>query len=199
MKGKLRHVAISVPDIEVASAFYQQAFGMDKVGEVHGPIADGHYLSDGTINLAILNFKMDEAMGPGKDHTWYGVHHIGFWIDDPDAQAKQIESAGGKWYMGEVKGGGFYEVKFTDPHGNIVDISHNGWGGARKDGPAAADAKPRAKRVTKARRVIATGAGRKAAAKAGRKPARTAKRATPKRRSAAARTTPKRTAKRGRR
>jgi methylmalonyl-CoA/ethylmalonyl-CoA epimerase len=164
--AKLRHIAISVPDVAKASAFYQKAFGMNKVGETHGPIADGHYLSDGTVNLAILHFKMEKAVGEGKGLDWFGVHHIGFWVDDVAAQRKRIEKAGGKWYMGEVKGAGFYEVKFTDPFGNMVDISHNGWGGAVKDGPAPAGAKPRAKRVTKARRVIGTKApARKAPAR----------------------------------
>ena len=30
-------------------------------------------------------------------------------------------------------GGGFYEVKFHDPDGIVVDITANGWTGAAKD------------------------------------------------------------------
>lgn len=201
--AKLRHVAISVPDVEKAAAFYEHAFGMARVGQAHGPTADGVYLSDGTINLALLRYKDDEPMGEGKTKDWFGVHHIGFWVDDTAEQRKKVEEAGGRWFMGEMEGSGiFYEVKFTDPFGNIFDLTHNGWGGAVKDGPAPAGAKPRQKRVTKARRVIAT-PKRKAAA-AARKPARasktaakkTTKRAAPKRRAAASRATTKRTAKR---
>jgi methylmalonyl-CoA/ethylmalonyl-CoA epimerase len=224
--AKLRHVAISVPDVEKAAAFYQQAFGLTRVGEARGPTADGIYLSDGTINLALLRYKDDEPMGEGKDKDWFGVHHIGFWVDDTAEQRKQVEAAGGRWLMGEMEGTGiFYELKFTDPFGNIFDLTHNGWGGARKDGPPPAGEAPRKKRVTKARRVIATGSGR-GTAKAGRKPGRktvesgrkpgrkavesgrkparaaktaarkTAKRAAPKRRAAASRAASKRTAKR---
>jgi len=29
--------------------------------------------------------------------------------------------------------GGFYEVKFRDPDGLVVDITQNGWTGAKKD------------------------------------------------------------------
>jgi len=202
--AKLRHVAISVPDVEKAAAFYEQAFGLTRVGEAHGPTAEGIYLSDGTINLALLRYKEDAPVGEGKTKDWFGVHHIGFWVDDTTAQRKKVEEAGGRWFMGEMEGTGiFYELKFTDPFGNIFDLTHNGWGGARKDGPPPAGEAPRQKRVTKARRVIATAKGRKTA-KTARKPARAsksaaktaAKRAAPKRRAAASRTTAKRAAKR---
>lgn len=36
--------------------------------------------------------------------------------------------------MGEVAaGGGFYEIKYHDPNGVVVDITANGWSGAAKD------------------------------------------------------------------
>ncbi len=86
------------------------------------------------INVALLHFKSDEAaQGTGRDHV--GLHHLGFWVDDPAATQAHIETAGGEWLMGEpeAKGGSFYEVKFNDPNGVIFDISHNGWGGAQKN------------------------------------------------------------------
>ena len=57
-----------------------------------------------------------------------------FWLCD--VAPTMIEAAGGKWFMGEMEGDNiFYELKFTDLDGNIFDVTHNGWGGARKDGP----------------------------------------------------------------
>ncbi len=136
MTGKLRHIAISVPDPGKAADFYMEAFGMTKVDEVSAPAADGVYLTDGTINLALLRYKQDEWVGEGKTADWFGVHHFGFWVDDVKDAQEKIESAGGKWFMGEMEGDNvFYEMKFTDPNGNIFDVTHNGWGGARKDGP----------------------------------------------------------------
>ncbi|MDA1326785.1 MAG: VOC family protein [Proteobacteria bacterium] len=139
-KGKLRHLAISVPDPEKAAAFYMSAFGMEKVTSVKADLADGVYLTDGTINVALLRYKDDAPMGEGKTKDWFGVHHFGFWVDDVKESQKQIEAAGGKWFMGEMEGDNvFYELKFSDPNGTIFDITHNGWGGARKDGPAPED------------------------------------------------------------
>ena len=74
-------------------------------------------------------------MGEGKTKDWFGVHHFGFWVDDVKETQKQIEDAGGTWFMGEMEGDNvFYELKFSDPNGTIFDITHNGWSGARKDG-----------------------------------------------------------------
>jgi len=147
-KGKLRHVAMSVQDPWKTAKFYEEAFGMEVVGETDSDIANGVFLSDGVINLALLHFKSDEmAQGFTKDYV--GLHHIGFWVDDPKEACAQVEKAGAKWLMGEVAnmGGGFYEIKYNDPNGIVVDISHHGWGGAQKDpgaatnvvGPSSAD------------------------------------------------------------
>jgi methylmalonyl-CoA/ethylmalonyl-CoA epimerase len=140
MTGKLRHIAISVADPEKTAAFYMSAFGMKKVTSVKAPMADGVYLTDGTINLALLRYKDDRPMGEGKTKDFQGVHHFGFWVDDVEESQKKITDAGGAWFMGEMEGDNvFYEMKYTDPDGVIFDITHTGWGGARKDGPAPKD------------------------------------------------------------
>jgi catechol 2,3-dioxygenase-like lactoylglutathione lyase family enzyme len=132
--GKLRHLALSVPDPEKTAEFYMSVFGMERVTSTKGPIADGVYLTDGTINLALLKYKVDEPLGEGKDKDFVGAHHIGFWVDDVPGSQQTIEQNGGSWFMGEMEGNDiFYELKFTDPNGQIFDITHNGWGGAKKD------------------------------------------------------------------
>ena len=133
--GKLRHIAITVPDPWKAAEFYQAAFGMTKVGETDSSLARGVYLSDGVVNLALLNYKTDAAAGErGKDFV--GIHHVGFWVDDIADARVNVERAGGTYYMGDVpvKSNIFYEVKFKDPNGVVFDITGHGWGGASKDG-----------------------------------------------------------------
>ena len=112
--AKLRHIAITVPDPEKAAQFYMRAFGMQKVGETDWANARGVYLSDGTINLALLHYKTEDAAGErGRDFV--GVHHFGFLVDDVAATRSAIEAAGGRHWMGEpADGTGFYEVKFHD-------------------------------------------------------------------------------------
>jgi catechol 2,3-dioxygenase-like lactoylglutathione lyase family enzyme len=128
--AKLRHIAITVPDPHKAAEFYMRAFGMRKVGETDWANARGVYLTDGTINVALLHYKTEEAAGTrGRDFV--GVHHFGFLVEDVEAVRTKIEAAGGQYWMGEEKkDGGFYEVKFHDPNGIAFDISANGWTGA---------------------------------------------------------------------
>jgi catechol 2,3-dioxygenase-like lactoylglutathione lyase family enzyme len=138
-KGKLRHIAMSVKDPQKSAEFYKEAFGMEQIATSDSDIAKGVFLSDGVINLALLAFKSDEmAQGTGKDYV--GLHHIGFWVDDPQESVAAVEKAGASYIMGEVANmdGGFYEIKYTDPNGVIFDISHHGWGGAQKN-PGEAD------------------------------------------------------------
>jgi catechol 2,3-dioxygenase-like lactoylglutathione lyase family enzyme len=131
--AKLRHIAITVPDPWKAAEFYMRAFGLKKVGETDWANARGVYLSDGLINIALLQYKTEEAAGHrGRDFV--GVHHIGFLVDDVAASRRAIEAAGGTHWSGEpIDGGGFYEVKFHDPDGLVFDITKNGWAGASRD------------------------------------------------------------------
>ena len=116
--------------------FYINAFGMKKVGEIDASFVLGVYLSDGVINLAILKYKTDKVAGPrGKDFV--GIHHMGFWVDDIGAAQAQLGACGATHFSGEAKeDNSFYEIKYTDPDGIIVDITASGWGGASKDGRA---------------------------------------------------------------
>ena len=144
--AKLRHIAMQVPDPGKAAEFYMRVFGMQKVGETDWENARGVYLSDGVMNLALLNYKTVEAAGEDRGTGYVGIHHMGFWVDDVKATRKAIEVEGGRyWMVEEVEGGGFYEVKYRDPNGVVVDITENGWGGAVKDVVAAGEPQNRKK------------------------------------------------------
>lgn len=137
--GKLRHIAMSVPDPWKAAAFYQRAFGLKKIGETNSSLAQGVYLSDGVVNIALLKYKTDEYAGAERGKDYVGLHHIGFWVDKVEETRENIEAAGGRYWMGEVpdKSNTFYEVKFRDVNDVIIDVTENGWGGASKDGTVA--------------------------------------------------------------
>ena len=61
--AKLRHITITVPDPESAAQFYIESFGMERVGGTDWANAKGVYLSDGTVNLALLKYKNDTSAG----------------------------------------------------------------------------------------------------------------------------------------
>ena len=83
--GKLRHIAIAVPNPDASAKFYEQAFGLKRVRESVSAVL----LSDGVISLAILNNQTShEALG----HT--GLHHFGFIAENVDETAARAEQSG---------------------------------------------------------------------------------------------------------
>ena len=57
--AKLRHIAIAVNDPETAARFFESAFGMTRAGSAQR----GVYLTDGVINVALLNFADEPIPG----------------------------------------------------------------------------------------------------------------------------------------
>ena len=79
--GKLRHIAMQVPDLEKAAKFYETVFEMNRVGEAESPVGNAISLSDGVMNLTLLSFP-DGKGGMINDQDWAGLHHFGFVVDD---------------------------------------------------------------------------------------------------------------------
>ncbi len=128
--AKLRHIALSVSDLETARKFFEDAFDMTMVGKA----GSGVYMSDGTINIALLA-RNGRPLGYEGAEPFYGIEHFGVWVDDLDAARRKVEAAGARHVMGEPSGNPdtFYEVKYRDPLGQIFDLTQHGWRGAVKD------------------------------------------------------------------
>ena len=85
-------------------------------------------MSDGEINLALLQYKSEVGSGIKNPGEFVGIHHFGFQCDDLEQQQKQIEKAGGNFFfdLGDPDDDDF-ERKFRDPNGIIFDINWKGW------------------------------------------------------------------------
>jgi catechol 2,3-dioxygenase-like lactoylglutathione lyase family enzyme len=134
---KIKHIAISTQDVDKTAKFYIEVFGMKEVGKVNSPGARGYYLTDGDLNLAILNFKNDAVAGVERGKDWNGIHHIGFQVESLEAIAERLAAAGSQprddvnQALG-VGGGHRYanvEVKYSGPDGVMLDVSESGWVG----------------------------------------------------------------------
>lgn len=140
--GKLRHIAIAVPNTDEAAKFYEQAFGMKRVRESTSAVM----LTDGVISLAILDNKTShEALG----HS--GLHHIGLIAESVGETAAKAEASGavyadskenvakrftnrGQMENGELKAEARQQEqrKYVDPNGIKFDIvndlhARNSW------------------------------------------------------------------------
>ena len=123
---KLRHIAITVPDIEAAASFYEKTFGLRRASQSKV----GVLMTDGVMSLALLKFESDKQAGDERGKDFHGLHHIGFIDNDLDGMTEQIEANGGTYNMRLPNTAeGATEVKFRDPNGVVFDIVDTGYAG----------------------------------------------------------------------
>ena len=128
--AKFRHIAIATNDPKATAEFYKNAFDFEQVGRAHRGARQRLFLSDGTLNIAILKFKTDQ-LGKGVDYP--GVHHFGVLVDDTEKATAHLESLGAECFMGKENGHGkgFFEIKFKGPDGTVFDIAGHPWKGSK--------------------------------------------------------------------
>lgn len=146
--GKLRHIAIASAHPGKAAEFFKAAFGfkelnrfgLDPARPDHAPRPSGVFLTDGTINIAILKVSAENM---ARDEDYVGIHHFGVVVDDMDAWTEKLEALGAPCIIGKDKipPGAHYEIKFRGPDDVIFDISDRPWPGTAE---AEAAAKPQA-------------------------------------------------------
>jgi predicted enzyme related to lactoylglutathione lyase len=129
--AKLRHIAIAVKDPEAAATFFEQAFGMTRAGNA----MRGVYMTDGIMNVALLNFAEEPVPGFESQEGYEGLIHFGMWVDSVEDIDSRIKAAGGSYMTGrkETNPHVFYEVKYKTPDGIVFDVTESGWKGAVKD------------------------------------------------------------------
>jgi catechol 2,3-dioxygenase-like lactoylglutathione lyase family enzyme len=126
--ARIRHIALVVKDLEKTATFYEKALGLSRSEMSEGPTARRIYMSDGEVNLALLQYKSEVGSGLKDPQGFVGVHHFGFQVDDLKEGQTAIEQAGGEFFfdLGQEGDEGF-ERKFKDPDGIIFDINDTGW------------------------------------------------------------------------
>ena len=129
---RIKHIALTTKDPGKTAAFYKEAFGLQEIRRApNGAV----FLTDGYINLAILNWKTEKSADVGANGPNYsGIHHFGFEVEDLDDAATRLEQARGerleeKPGLEEMAVGGHrnFEMKWAGPDGVVIDISHTGW------------------------------------------------------------------------
>lgn len=137
---QIKHIAIATQDAEKTAKFYKDVFGLREMAKLDSPNAKGYFLSDGNINLAILDFQNDEVAGTERGKGYSGIHHIGFEVESLEEIAKKMEEANASprddinQALGVGMGGaqhGNVEVKYGGPDGVLIDVSQTGWVGTR--------------------------------------------------------------------
>jgi catechol 2,3-dioxygenase-like lactoylglutathione lyase family enzyme len=132
---KIRHIALASDHPGKAAEFYKQAFGfrelrrfgLDPNNPDVAPRPSGVFLTDGTLNIAILKFPNDQ-LGKGIDFT--GIHHFGVVVDDVEAWTRKLEALGAPCMPEATPPGSHAELKFRGPDGVVFDITGDLWEGS---------------------------------------------------------------------
>ena len=136
--ARIRHIAIQTQDEEATKSFYVDNFGLEVVKKLENDRISGYFLTDGHINLAILNFKNDTIAGAERGKGWSGIHHFGFQVDDLEETAAQLSRTAAKprddinvalglGVGGARAGHGNVEVRYIGPDNVNFDVSETGW------------------------------------------------------------------------
>ena len=123
--AKLRHIAMQVPDLEKAAEFYETVFGMERVAHGNTPFGNAVMLSDGVINMALLNFP-EGTKGQINGRDWAGLHHFGFMVDDADEAFRKLTERGIEGVVApEDRPWGQRTAYVRDPAGNLVELAED--------------------------------------------------------------------------
>jgi len=121
--AKLRHLAILTRQPEKLADFYKRVFEMK---EMHRTKNGSVHLSDGEVNLAILN-----ATNPKEPGHPTGLYHFGFHVEDSEKTIRRIREIYPEGAPTE-RDATYAEGRGSDPDGNLFDISSIGWGEKRR-------------------------------------------------------------------
>jgi len=120
--AKLRHIAILVADPDASADFFERAFDLKRVGVARC----GVYLSDGTMNVALLKIETKDEKP--------GIAHFGMWVDNLEEAERKATEAGAVYIAGRPDtSDAFYECKFREENGIVFDLTDRGWVGAVKN------------------------------------------------------------------
>ena len=130
--AKIKHIALTTENPGEVAEFYKNAFDMEEIRRSDNGAV---FLSDGYINLAILNWKTEKDADVGPNGPNYnGIHHIGFQVEDLDQACEQLNDVDGEQLnsrdgLNTAMGTGpaNFEMKWAGPNGVVIDISHTGW------------------------------------------------------------------------
>ena len=133
--ARIKHIALTTKDPAKVADFYKEAFGLQ---EIRRSPSGAVFLTDGHINLAILNFKTDKDADVGAHGPEFsGIHHFGFQVEDLDEACQKLATVDArpltrKEGLDRAMASGShrnFEMKWAGPDGVVFDVSHTGWDG----------------------------------------------------------------------
>ena len=130
--ARIKHIAIRSHDPISTAEFYKQVFGLEEVGLARS----GVYLSDGYINLAVLQSNDTGTNESSREMPGYsGIDHLGFQVDNLEETTRELEEQGASptnqridmIHSDGTDARSYYEIKYRGPDNQIIDVTESGW------------------------------------------------------------------------
>ena len=119
MLNRIYHLGYAVEDIEAASRFYSENFGVEpgetEVVEEQGVVATMFWIGESMIEL-VQPTRPDSPVGRFLERRGEGVHHVAYQVDDLEAILEELRSNGVELVDEEPRvGAGGTRVAFVHP------------------------------------------------------------------------------------
>src|SRR5215469_17259406 len=116
--ARVVHIALKVEDLEKATKFYEDVFGIyqTKTGYARGHTS--RHMTDGNIDLALMVYDSEDEKEAKLAGAGPRIHHIGLEVDDRDSMIRKIEENGGTIFSDREEGA----LKYRSPDGTLGEI-----------------------------------------------------------------------------
>jgi lactoylglutathione lyase len=120
--ARIVHVALKVENLEDATRFYEDAFGMHQVGTGYARGHTSRHMSDGALDMALMVYDNEDVHEAQLSGAGPCIHHWGIEVEDRDAVMKSIQANGGSIISDPDEGA----LKFRAPDGTVAEITRLG-------------------------------------------------------------------------
>ncbi|MEA2986184.1 MAG: hypothetical protein QOD94_2438 [Alphaproteobacteria bacterium] len=116
--ARIVHIALKVEDLEKATKFYEDVFGIYQTKTGHARGHTSRHMTDGNIDLALMVYDSEDEPEAKLIGNGPGIHHFGVEVEDREATIKKIQENGGEIFSDREEGA----LKFRAPDGNMAEI-----------------------------------------------------------------------------
>jgi lactoylglutathione lyase len=116
--SRIVHIALKIDDLEKTTKFYEQVFGFKEVETSKVRDHTSRHLTDGTIDLALIEYDSEESAESLASGRGPCIHHFGIEVDDLKEAAAELERFGCE----VVSDPGEIPIKFRAPGGTVAEI-----------------------------------------------------------------------------
>jgi lactoylglutathione lyase len=131
--ARIVHIALKVEDLEKATKFYEDVFGIYQLKTGHARGHTSRHMTEGTIDLALMTYDSEDEPEAKLSGAGPCIHHFGIEVEDRDAMSGTIEQRGGSIFSDKEEGA----LKFRAPDGCMAELVNVGRYKLRERSPKA--------------------------------------------------------------